>query len=139
MRRMPTQRQQLGREGRAPAVLDLGCGTGLLSAYCLKHGAGSVVAVDTNQTMVNLCRRALGREKLPYEQLLGDALDGDMTRFATQPIIEGTWTALAPVVADPPPATVYEPGTMGPETADKLMEGYHGWIQPVAGPSDRPA
>ena len=82
---------------------------------------------------------ALGREKLPYEQLLGDALDGDMTRFATQPIIEGTWTALAPVVADPPPATVYEPGTMGPETADKLMEGYHGWIQPVAGPSDRPA
>ena len=50
-------------EGRAPRVLDLGCGTGLLTAYCLKHGAASVVAVDTNQTMVNLCRRALGKEK----------------------------------------------------------------------------
>jgi len=82
---------------------------------------------------------SLGREKLPYEQLLGDALDGNMTRFATQPIIEGTWTALAPVVADPPPATVYEPGTMGPEGSTKLMDGHHGWIEPVAGPSDRPA
>ena len=34
---------------------------------------------------------ALGEEKLPYEQLLGDAIDGDPTRFATQKIIEGTW------------------------------------------------
>lgn len=82
---------------------------------------------------------ALGREKLPYEQLLGDALDGDMTRFATQPIIEGTWTALAPVVADPPAVIPYEPGTMGPDAANALMKGYHGWIQPIAGPSDRPA
>ena len=31
---------------------------------------------------------ALGEEKLPYEQLLGDALDGNSTRFATQKIIE---------------------------------------------------
>ena len=70
---------------------------------------------------------------------LGDALDGDMTRFATQPIIEGTWTALAPVVADPPAVIPYEPGTMGPDAANALMKGYHGWIQPIAGPSDRPA
>ena len=83
--------------------------------------------------------KALGRERLPYEQLLGDALDGNMTRFATQGIIEGTWTALGPIVADPPPVIDYAPGTMGPKEADRIVKGYHDWIQPVAGPSARPA
>ena len=90
-----------------------------------------VLSVDFDQ--------ALGRERLPYEQLLGDALDGNMTRFATQGIIEGTWTALAPLNAHPPPIIKYAPGTMGPEEADRIVDGYHGWIQPVAGPNDRPA
>ena len=62
-----------------------------------------------------------------------------MTRFATQGIIEGTWTALGPIVADPPPVHDYAPGTMGPEEADRIVDGYHDWIQPVAGPSARPA
>lgn len=82
---------------------------------------------------------ALGRERLPYEQLLGDALGGDMTRFATQGIIEGTWTALDPVVASPPTVVDYDEGSMGPSEADRLLEGYPGWIPPVNGPSDRPA
>ena len=82
---------------------------------------------------------ALGRERLPYEQLLGDALDGNMTRFATQGIIEGTWTALEAVVKDPPAVIDYQPGTMGPDEADGLTDGLVDWIEPVAGPSDRPA
>ncbi|MCP4834701.1 MAG: glucose-6-phosphate dehydrogenase [Phycisphaera sp.] len=83
--------------------------------------------------------QALGRERLPYEQLLGDALNGDMTRFATQEIIEGTWTALAPVVTSPPPVIDYDPGSMGPSEADRLLDGHADWISPVSGPSDRPA
>ena len=62
-----------------------------------------------------------------------------MTRFATQGIIEGTWTALAPVVSDPPAVIDYAPGTMGPAEADRIVDGHEGWIQPVAGPSARPA
>ena len=62
-----------------------------------------------------------------------------MTRFATQQIIEGTWTALSSVVADPPAVIDYDRGTMGPAQADGLVEGFPDWVQPVAGPSDRPA
>ena len=82
---------------------------------------------------------ALGVEKLPYEQLLGDAIDGNPTRFATQKIIEGTWKALAPILETPGPVHTYEPGTMGPADADKLLAGHHGWIHPIAPASDKPA
>jgi glucose-6-phosphate 1-dehydrogenase len=74
---------------------------------------------------------ALGAEKLPYEQLLGDALEGNATRFATQKIIEGTWQALGGILKNPGEVHVYEPGTMGPEAADELTEAYGGWIAPV--------
>lgn len=74
---------------------------------------------------------ALGSEKLPYEQLLGDALEGNATRFATQKIIEGTWRALDGILKDPGEVHVYQPGTMGPEAADALTEDYGGWIAPV--------
>jgi len=82
---------------------------------------------------------ALGIEKLPYEQLLGDAIDGNPPRFATQKIIEGTWKALAPILEDPGPVHAYVPGTMGPEEANHLLASHHGWIHPVAPPSSQPA
>ena len=47
------------KERRAPVVLDLGCGTGLLTRLALLHGAQKVVGVDTNKTMVSLATRAL--------------------------------------------------------------------------------
>ena len=82
---------------------------------------------------------ALGEEKLPYEQLLGDALEGNATRFATQRIIEGTWTALAPILEAPGPIEVYPPGTMGPDSADDMIREYGGWIHPIGPASDPPS
>jgi len=82
---------------------------------------------------------ALGKEKLPYEQLLGDALDGNATRFATQKIIEGTWTALDPILKNPGPVHPYKQGTMGPECCCDMIKEYGGWIEPISGASDRPA
>ena len=82
---------------------------------------------------------ALGEEKLPYEQLLGDALQGIATRFATQKIIEGTWIALSKILANPGPAHEYAPGTMGPKESDALIEHYGGWIEPVGSKSEQPA
>ena len=81
----------------------------------------------------------LGKEKLPYEVLLGDALQGDFTKFATQPIIEGTWKALTPLLETPPPIHTYEPGSMGPKEANELVVDYGGWVQPISGKSDLPA
>ena len=85
--------------------------------------------------------RALGPLPLPYERLLGDALAGDNTMFASEAFVEHTWTILDPLLRDPGPVHVYEPGTMGPKEADRLVEGAccSGWIEPVAPPSDRSA
>lgn len=47
------------REGRMPRVLDVGVGTGLLSAICLEAGVEHVTAVDVNETMANLASRNL--------------------------------------------------------------------------------
>ena len=96
--------------------------------------------MDSTDVVMNVdFTNALSVEKLPYEQLLGDALDGNATRFATQPIIEGTWRALAPILDKPGPAHSYAIGTMGPKEADRLIEGIHPWIQPVSPASDQPA
>lgn len=46
-------------EGRAPTVLDVGVGTGMLSALCLLHGAKHVTSVDVNSTMVALAKTSL--------------------------------------------------------------------------------
>lgn len=46
-------------EGRAPTVLDIGVGTGMLSGLCLVHGAKHVTAVDVNSTMTALAKAAL--------------------------------------------------------------------------------
>ncbi len=82
---------------------------------------------------------ALGPLPLPYERLLGDALAGDATMFASEEFVEHTWSILAPLIENPGPVHVYEPGTMGPKEADRLVEAYGGWIEPLAPPSDRSA
>ena len=51
--------QFLHEQGRSPHILDLGCGTGMLSAFCLKHGAAHVTALDANKHMVGICRATL--------------------------------------------------------------------------------
>ena len=47
------------REGRAPTVLDVGVGTGMLSGLCIRHGAKHVTGVDVNVTMVALAKESL--------------------------------------------------------------------------------
>jgi glucose-6-phosphate 1-dehydrogenase len=85
--------------------------------------------------------RALGEMPLPYERLLGDALAGDATMFASEDFVEHTWTILDPLLRNPGPVHVYEPGTMGPKEAESLVAGSccSGWIEPLAPASDRSA
>ena len=54
-------------------------------------------------------------------------------------IIEGTGTALSPILENPGPVHSYKPGTMGPDLAEKMTTHYGGWIQPLGAASDRPA
>jgi glucose-6-phosphate 1-dehydrogenase len=63
----------------------------------------------------------------PYERLLLDCLDGDLTLFARQDGVEAMWDVVDPVIArieknPPKDFPNYEAGTWGPEGADLLLE-----------------
>lgn len=69
----------------------------------------------------------------PYERLLGDALAGDPTLFASQAEVEAQWRVVDPVLKQPPPLHLYEPGTWGPPDADRLVANLGGWRAPSLG------
>ncbi len=68
-------------------------------------------------------------EMLPYEELLGDAMAGNQTWFAREDYVEEAWRIIDPIL-DKKQVYEYQPGTWGPEQADKLMAGSGGWSDP---------
>ncbi len=73
-----------------------------------------------------------GEGATPYEVLLHAALVGDSTYFTRQDMVEETWRIMQPLLDRPPEAHRYEPGSWGPEQADRLVKGYGGWHGPWA-------
>lgn len=68
-----------------------------------------------------------------YERLIHDVMVGDRTLFTTSAAIERLWEVADPVVREPPPVEIYEPGSWGPEATDALLAP-HRWHVP----SDHP-
>jgi glucose-6-phosphate 1-dehydrogenase len=56
-----------------------------------------------------------------YERLIHDVMVGDRTLFTTSAAIERLWEVADPVVREPPPLEIYEPGSWGPEETDALL------------------
>jgi glucose-6-phosphate 1-dehydrogenase len=50
----------------------------------------------------------------PYERLLGDAMRGDRGLFGSEAGVEASWRIVEPVLNDPRPPDLYEPGSWGP-------------------------
>jgi glucose-6-phosphate 1-dehydrogenase len=73
-----------------------------------------------------------GSEMAPYERLLGDALKGDQTLFASEETVEAQWRIVDPVLASPARVLPYEPGSWGPAEAERLTADFDGWIDPKA-------
>src|SRR4249920_2311705 len=71
-----------------------------------------------------------GEGPTPYEVLLHAAMVGDSTRFTRQDGVEETWRVMQPLLDAPPPVHPYEPGSWGPEEAEKLVEGLGRWHEP---------
>lgn len=71
-----------------------------------------------------------GEGATPYEVLLRAALVGDSTRFTRQDGVDETWRIMQPLLDEPPPVHVYQPGSWGPAEADALMAEYDGWHTP---------
>ena len=67
-----------------------------------------------------------GKDRDAYEELLGDALVGDPFRFARQDYVEEAWRIVDPAILARTPVHPYEPGTWGPEEADRMVPG--GWF-----------
>ena len=64
-----------------------------------------------------------------YERLILDVMAGDRTLFTTSAAIERLWEVADPVVREPPPAEIYEPGSWGPRATDELLAP-HRWHAP---------
>jgi glucose-6-phosphate 1-dehydrogenase len=71
-----------------------------------------------------------GEGPTPYEVLLHAALVGDSKRFTRQDSIEEAWRVMQPLLDAPPPVRAYEPGSWGPEEADRLLAGFGTWHGP---------
>jgi glucose-6-phosphate 1-dehydrogenase len=75
-----------------------------------------------------------GTEMSPYERLLGDALRGDQSLFASEDAIEAQWRIVEPILGDATPIHEYEQNTWGPAEADSMVKEPGGWLNPaVAG------
>ena len=68
-------------------------------------------------------------EMLPYEELLGDAMAGNQTWFAREDYVEEAWRIIDPIL-DKKQVYEYQPGTWGPEQANKVIAQVGGWWDP---------
>ncbi|MFO1070155.1 MAG: glucose-6-phosphate dehydrogenase [Geminicoccaceae bacterium] len=56
-----------------------------------------------------------------YERLILDAMRGDSTLFTTAEGIERLWDVSAPLIDNPPPVRLYQPGSWGPKSIHQLV------------------
>ncbi|MEO2169840.1 MAG: glucose-6-phosphate dehydrogenase [bacterium] len=130
-----------GHGGKKPATnrlhFRLGHNSGVaIDVQAKRAGAG----LESESISLNVdFAKALGTSPLPYERLLGDALAGDPTLFATERAVEGTWRVLDEILGPVGRAHRYTRGSMGPGAADALTREHGGWTQPLGVARDRPA
>jgi glucose-6-phosphate 1-dehydrogenase len=72
-----------------------------------------------------------GSDMRPYDRLIGAALDGDRSLFATQDTVEAAWRVVDPVLGDAVPVHPYARGTWGPKEADRLLPHRDAWHDPA--------
>src|SRR5262249_42222287 len=92
-----------------------------------KKGGEGRVGEPIELSVLDTAAQGTGGRMEAYERLLGDAMLGDATLFARQDVVEAAWAIVDPVIHGPSPMYEYEPGTWGPQEADKLVEGGGGW------------
>jgi glucose-6-phosphate 1-dehydrogenase len=80
---------------------------------------------------LQVCNREGAGAHDAYEQLLGEAMQGDATDFAREDYVEAAWRIVEPVLGNAAPLQTYEPGTWGPRETDGRMTPPGGWHDPV--------
>ena len=73
-----------------------------------------------------------GDEMEAYERLLGDAMAGEPTLFASEHGVEAAWAIVQPILGNVTPIHSYESGSWGPPEAERLAANFGGWNEPGA-------
>ena len=71
-----------------------------------------------------------GETMAPYERLLGDAMRGDATLFASQGTVEEQWRIIDPILGDVSPLYFYEQNSWGPTEAEQVITRNGSWYNP---------
>jgi glucose-6-phosphate 1-dehydrogenase len=66
---------------------------------------------------------------LPYERLLGDAIRGDHSLFASEAAVEASWRVVDGILGETTPLESYEAGSWGPAAASRIVAPGR-WHQP---------
>ena len=98
-----------------------------LGARIKKPGPG----LDSIPVELSAVSAAQSAELGAYERLLTDAMHGDAMLFVREDAVEAAWTIVQPILGDAGPAQIYEPGTWGPEEANRLAADLGGWHDPL--------
>jgi len=72
----------------------------------------------------------LGVRQDAYERLIGDAIDGNPSRFARQDMVEEAWRIVDDALTHLSPVQPYARGTWGPSEATDLVKGKAVWQDP---------
>ncbi|MCM5555386.1 glucose-6-phosphate dehydrogenase [Pleomorphomonas sp. NRK KF1] len=67
---------------------------------------------------------------LPYERLIGDAMNGRRQLFTREDMAELAWQIVEPVLEASTAPSLYKPGTWGPREAMAGFEPVGGWVDP---------
>jgi glucose-6-phosphate 1-dehydrogenase len=71
-------------------------------------------------------------EMSAYERLIEDAMQGQAGLFARVDEVESAWRIIDPAVAAKTRIHHYQPGSWGPAQANRLMDGYGTWHNPLS-------
>jgi glucose-6-phosphate 1-dehydrogenase len=91
--------------------------------------------LSTQFTELSVVRHPDNDEMDPYERLLGEALRGEGTLFTREDAVDRAWEIVEPILGRDTPIHEYEPGSWGPEEADRLASPIGGWQTPSVGPN----
>jgi glucose-6-phosphate 1-dehydrogenase len=69
-------------------------------------------------------------EEMPYERLLGDAMNGDGALFTREDAVEAAWTVVGPVLKTHHRVRPYKRHSWGPKEADAIIASDGSWHNP---------
>jgi glucose-6-phosphate 1-dehydrogenase len=74
--------------------------------------------------------QSAGDAMQPYERLLGDAMRGDASLFASEGTVEAQWRIVDPILGNLTPLYFYDQGSWGPAEADQVIAQDGIWYNP---------